>query len=424
MNILQKAYNRVQAYFVAKAPFTMLKVALAGRSNSAPSQNISYQAKMLRVETLNDWKMGVMLATNPDNPEKLKLRQLYDNLEQDNHLGSVIESRIAKTQQSPFRLVNAKKERNEDAKELLETMWFQDFIKLVLMSKFQGTTLIELFNTDENGELTEVTEIGQAYFNPLKGIVLKEAGDTTGTPYKEGNLANFYIQVGKDYNDLGQYALAAPIILAKKLGLGSWLDFIEKYGVPPLFITTEREDDTRLNELFEMATNFKRNAFMVGRGNEKFEVPNISQNNNAEVFDTLIKRADNEISKRFLGGTGLTDEKGFVGSVEVQFELASYRFQSDKLLVKHIINKKLIPLLVRLSPAYAPLKDLRFEWDDEEPLTAEKFCKMVETLGVYYDFDPEQVETITGLKIVGIKSLTPNLPPVEGSKKKAYTITP
>ena len=113
-----------------------------------------------------------------------------------------------------------------------------------------------------------------------------------------------------------------------------------------------------------------------------------------------------------------------MGSVEVQFELASYRFQSDKLLVKHIINKKLIPLLVKLSPAYAPLKDLRFEWDDEEPLTAEKFCKMVDTLGVYYDFDPEQVESITGLKIVGIKSQTPNLPPVEGSKKKAYTITP
>ena len=144
MNILQKAYNRVQAYFVASAPFAMLKMALAGRTNTAASQYISYQAKMLRVETLNDWKMGVMLATNPDNPEKLKLRQLYDNLEQDNHLGSVIESRIAKTQQSPFRLVNAKKERNEDAKELLETMWFQEFIKLVLMSKFQGTTLIEL----------------------------------------------------------------------------------------------------------------------------------------------------------------------------------------------------------------------------------------------------------------------------------------
>ena len=80
MNILQKAYNRVQAYFVASAPFAMLKMALAGRTNTAASQYISYQAKMLRVETINDWKMGVMLATNPDNPEKLKLRQLYDNL--------------------------------------------------------------------------------------------------------------------------------------------------------------------------------------------------------------------------------------------------------------------------------------------------------------------------------------------------------
>ena len=91
--------------------------------------------------------------------------------------------------------------------------------------------------------------------------------------------------------------------------------------------------------------------------------------------------------------------------------------------MKNIINKKLIPLLVKLSPVYAPLKDLRFEWDDEEPLTAEKLCEMMKTLGVYYDFEPEQVESITGLKIVGIKSQTPNLPPVEGSKKKAYTVT-
>ena len=41
MNILQKAYNRVQAYFVASAPFAMLKMALAGRTNAAASQYIS-----------------------------------------------------------------------------------------------------------------------------------------------------------------------------------------------------------------------------------------------------------------------------------------------------------------------------------------------------------------------------------------------
>ena len=57
----------------------------------------------------------------------------------DNHLGSVIDTRIAKTQQSPFKLVHkTTKERNEDAETLFKTIWFQEFVKLVLESKFEG----------------------------------------------------------------------------------------------------------------------------------------------------------------------------------------------------------------------------------------------------------------------------------------------
>ena len=54
-------------------------------------------------------------------------------------------------------------------------------------------------------------------------------------------------------------------------------------------------------------------------------------------FDKLIERANGEMSKRILGGSGLTDEKSFVGSSEIQFRLAKDRFESDKLLVKNII---------------------------------------------------------------------------------------
>lgn len=206
-------------------------------------------------------------------------------------------------------------------------------------------------------------------------------------------------------------------------GLGSWLDFIDKYGVPPLFITTDREDDSRMMELFEMATNFKRNGFMVARGGEKFDIPNLSNSNSGETFDTLIKRADNEISKRYLGGTGLTDEKGFVGSVEVQYELANARFTSDRIWVKSIVNKQLIPLLVKLSPVYKPLENLYFDWDEEETLTADKVCKMVQKLGNQFEFDPEQIEEITGLKILGIKNNS--FPAFEGGEpKKKMTKTP
>ena len=420
-----KIYRIAEAFFLGNASYTQLNslVASGKRTNtSMPSGLINHSATMMRVEDLNSWKTALMLATDPDNPDKQNLRALYDNMKLDNHLGSVLETRIAKTQQSPFKLSHkTSKERNEDAETLFKTLWFQEFVKLVLESKFEGTKLIELFQTDEEGKLSEITEITQSHFNPKKGIILKEPGQPTGTDYKNGPLSNFYIQIGKDYKDLGTFALIAPIILAKKLGLGSWLDFIEKYGVPPLFVTTDREDDNRLLELFEMATNFKANNFMIGRGNEKFEIPSITSTNSQEAFDGLIKRADNEISKRFLGGTGLTDEKGFVGSVEIQFEFAQFRFTSDKLLVSYVVNEKLIPLLVKLSPVYSFLKDYRFEWDDEDEMTVDKLLKIVEKLGIYFDFDPEQIEQITGLKILGVKSATPTEPTAPASKKKAVT---
>lgn len=417
-------YRAAEAFFLGNASYTDInKIVAEGKrpNTKMPSGVINHQATMMRVEDLNSWKTAILLATDPDNPDKQNLKLLYDNMKLDNHLGSVIDTRISKTQQSPFKLVHkTTKERNEDAENLFKTLWFQDFIKFVLESKFEGTKLLEVFKTDEEGNLTEITEIEQGNFNPKKGIILKEPGQPTGEDYKNGPLSNYYIQVGKDYKDLGTFALIAPIILAKKLGLGSWLDFIEKYGVPPLFVTTDREDDDRLLELFEMATNFKANNFMIGRGSEKFEIPNITTSNSQEAFDGLIKRADNEISKRFLGGTGLTDEKGFVGSVEVQFEFAQFRFFSDKLLVSGVVNEKLIPLLLKLSPVYSFLKDYRFEWDDEDEMTIDKLIKIITALGGYFEFDPEQIEQITGLKILGVKSSSEPVP-AEASKKKAVT---
>lgn len=127
----------------------------------------------------------------------------------------------------------------------------------------------------------------------------------------------------------------------------------------PLFITTDREDDTRLQQLFEAAKNFKSNAFMVGRGQEKFEVGNTG-NGNPDNFDKLIERANSEISKRILGGTGLTDEKAYVGSSEIQYKLAKDRFDSDKLLLKNVINQQLFPRLMKISPVYAVLQNHYF----------------------------------------------------------------
>lgn len=406
MNPLKAIYLKIEDAFLSNANERKLRVhAEAKKNGNNLSGQLDYDAISMQSKSLEEWKLAIMTATDPENPDRSSLRKLYENLLLDNHLSSVIDSRILYCKRSKFKIVNESGDENEELTWLFERTWYEELVELILKQKYQGTTLIELFDVDELGELETINEIPIGYFNPKKGIIVKTEGDSNGWPYKEGNLSNYYVQIGKD-NELGMLAQLAPIVLAKKLGIGSWLDFVEKYGVPPLFITTDREDDTRLNQLFEAAKNFKSNHFMVGRGNEKFDVPSITSNNPTGAFDPLIERANSEMSKRILGGTGLTDEKGFVGSVEIQFKLAKDRFESDKLMLKNVMNRQIFPRLKKLSQVYTGLEGHYFEWDNSEIRTAKETADLVAILAKDFDVDYEWVSQETGVPITGQKAAT------------------
>ena len=396
------------------------EINILAASKSGPkgkSHELEYEAQTLQAKSLNDLKMAISMATDPEEPNLQELDKVHENLLLDNHLSSVIDSRILYCQRSPFKIVNEKGEENEELSWMFERTWFEEFERLTLMSRFRGRRLIELFEVNpDTQEIAEVDEIPAGYFNAKKGIITKAPGDTNGWSYREGALQPYYIQVGKN-KDLGMLTQMAPIILAKKLGLGSWLDYIEKYGVPPLFITTDREDDGYFNKMFEAAKNFKSNAFMVGRGMDKFEVGQVG-NGNPSNFDMLIIRANDEISKRVLGGAGLTDDKAFVGSAEIQFRLAKDRFESDKLCLKNVINQQLIPRLLKISPIYAPLAGHYFEWDNSETQTLADIREMVTTLAPHFELDPEEISQKTGLTILGQKQNNPIQNPTEEEKIK------
>ena len=420
-NPLMQAYRAIEKRVLLNADLRLLNVVAVAKGGNAPSGQLNYEAETMQRQTLKEWTVAVMAATDPENPDKTPLDRLYKNLMLDNHLASIIDSRILFCQRSPFKIVNEKGDENTDLSWLFERTWFEEFVKLVLMKRFEGVKLIELFDINpDTKELATVDEIPMSYFIPQKGLITKSPGDSNGWLYKEGAFQPFYIQVGKD-KEIGMLAQMAPIILAKKLGLGSWLDYIEKYGVPALFITTDREDDTRLKELFEAASNFKGNGFMVGRGQEKFEIGK-ADGGNPDNFDKLIERANGEMSKRVLGGSGLTDEKSFVGSSEIQFRLAKDRFESDKLLVKNIINEQLFPRLIKLSPVYAVLKGHYFDWDNTETQSPKEVAEMLAILGQHFELDPEEISQKTGFTILGQKSNTNTVTdPTEIVKKKSLT---
>jgi hypothetical protein len=398
-------HDAVSKYVFRNTDERTLKVLAESKSKGKnASDQLNREADSMQVQTLQQWKLALLLASDPEEPSRVELSKLYSNLKLDNHLVSQFENRTEPVQGAPFRLVDQSGNENEDAKDLLEAMWFIDFIKMAMDSKWEGTKVIELYDLDEEMRLSDIKEIPMAHVIPNKGIITKDEGGSSGWNYKEGIFADQYIQIGKD-DFLGMLAQLAPIVLAKKLGFGSWLDYIEKYGVPPIFAITDREDVERMDQLYEALLNFKSNNFMVGRGQETFEIGKDAGGGSSDLFDKLLERANSEMSKRINGATGTSDEKSHVGAAQVHADILKTKHKLDKFFIKVIINNQLFPRLVKMSSVYAPLANLKFEWDDTESLTLSELLEAIKGLSGFYDFDIEELVKLTGLPITAIKHM-------------------
>lgn len=416
MDVIQK----IATYFVNKANYrTIIQAYYKGKNNGKPI-NWKQQTKVMSAKEIKDWKTALMSATDPDNPRRGDLMRFYENMLTDLHLSACIDNRILPVQCAPFKLVDDNGDEDEQAKKLLERPWYIELVKITCNHTFEGTKLIEMFELDENMELKEVVEVPQSNFIPHKGIILAREYDQDGISYKEGAYKDYYVQIGGDWN-IGMLNRVAVIVIAKKLGLGSWMSYIEKYGVPPIFAITNRMDTNRRDELFEMLLHFRMNHFAVLQGDEKIETP---QGYNVDAHNTFKSLMDDvankELSKYINGGTGTTDEKSFVGSAEVHERLLKLRTQVDKLIFKFYFNQEIKPRLVKLSPVYAPLEKLRFEYDESESLSVKDIVDSISKLSPYYDFDFEELERVTGLPFTGVKSVnTPTNNDPNGEKKKS-----
>lgn len=402
-----KAYKAVLKTVAEKLPYNNIVAEYHLRDKSQGGykrQGISYKAKEIK-----DWVSAVQEATDPDRPRRSALFRFYQNLYVDDHLQTCIENRTLPLQQASFNIVNKNGEENEELKALLNRPWFHDLMKLFIIHKMQGPTLVRFGDLNELMEISEVEEVPQCNFIAQDGVIIYEEYNDTGVSYKEGALEPYYLQFGNDWS-LGMLNELAIIILAKKLGLGSWMSFVEKYGVPPIFAITDRMDEKRRNELFDMLSDFQSNQFAVLQGQEKVEFGKDIASSGDKAFNPLLDRGDRQISRRTLGQTGTTSNEAYVGTAEVHERVEETRHNADKALFMFYFNYFIIPKLIKISPVYAQFANYRLEWDNAEKLTVSDYIKGIVDLGDQFEFDPEEVKAKTGLPIVGVKTATAGTP--------------
>ncbi|MFN8238622.1 MAG: hypothetical protein U0T77_10680 [Chitinophagales bacterium] len=388
--------------FLKLVPDGRIKVEAAVRSEDPISGKITVSPVSMKMETFTSWKNAVQNASNPEDPDRNGLVQNYQSLMYDCHLMACMDTRILKVQRSRFKVVNAAGETNEELTNLLKRGWMDDFIREAMMSRFIGCNVIELMELDENLEIKRCTAIPQLNVKPKFGLIVKEPGDTTGWNYKEGVFANYYIQAG-DFDDLGIFKDLGPVVIAKKMAIGAWLDYIDKLAIPPRWVVTESNDKKRHAELYAMMSSMLSCHYAVLQGTEKIEFANVNAAAAKDLFDTLIERDNSEMSKRILGATGTMDEKSFVGAALVHQQMAFERHESDKVWLGYLINKELFKRLPLISSVYKT-EGMTFMWDDSYEMTPEVLIDKAVALAQHFELDTEDLTKRTGITILGPKT--------------------
>lgn len=363
-------------------------------------------------QTIKKWKDAVAVASDPKEPNYVALAELYQNLLLDGHTMSAIDSRVLRVQRSKFVL---KKDEDEvdEVKAFFERPWFENFVENVMHSKFAGPRVLELYELAPSLELESCGLIPMEHLDIKKGKILKEPGGTEGWSYADGPLASNYVPIGKA-RDLGMLAQLAPLILAKKVSMGSWVELIKKFGIPGIIARTENFSPGRIDELFDMLMKYKNNHVAVLQGGEEFQLVGETKSDPHRVFDEMIKRINSEISKRILGQDGTMDNKdasGTYGSLKILQGVADDRHESDKLFVKHIINTQLLVRLPLISSVYAPLDGLHFDWDESEDMPTSEYIDNVGKLTqAGFTLDPEKVAEKTGMPVDGLQTVPVSKP--------------
>lgn len=409
-NPFKSIYDSIEDFVLRSATFKKLATTFYMRGGGNSTQKIPYERQVadMRTKEIKDWQTAVMAATDPDNPRRELLYFIYQSLLRDDDLQATIENRVLPLQMASYRIVDKKTgEIKQEAMDLLERTWFQELRKMSVMAQLQGNLLVALGDklNPKTMEIEEIYEIPQSNYVAQSGVIVEKPYDTSGTSYREGGMETYYYQFGKDW-DLGLLNVLAIPIFAKKLGFGSWISYIDQFGVPFMFVVTERLDEKRRDELFDMMNEMRSGRYAVLQGQERIDFGKEASSSTTNAFEPFMERCHSIITRLILGQTGTTNNEAYEGTSKVHEKVEKYRHEADKLLFMYAFNKDIIPRLIKISPVYSVFEGCKLEWDNHETLTLKEYIDAIKNLAYTFDFDPKEVAEMTGLPIVSIKEIT------------------
>ncbi|MBD5238363.1 MAG: DUF935 family protein [Bacteroidales bacterium] len=361
---------------------------------------LQQQTDSLTKKDVADWRAAHQVAIDYESPNRCRLYDIYADCVLDAHLSGCIAQRKGKVLQKDFRLVDASGKENTAATELLQAGWFLDFLELCLDSIYWGPTLIQLGDViRDNGPMRfdGVELVPRKHVVPEYGVLVRNAGDDwrQGKSYREGDIANWCVEVGRP-RDLGLLLKCAPSCISKKNMLAYWDVFGEIFGMPMRIARVNGLDYSERANLESGLKNMGAAQYIITSDGTEIEIKESSRGDAYNVYDKRVDRCNSELSKVVLNQTMTIDSGSSLSQSEVHLEIFERTTESDAIMCAHVINGKLLPLMELHG---FPVKGCRFQWNNAASYTPAEQREIERLVLEYYNIPPEYFTEKYGVTI-------------------------
>lgn len=355
-------------------------------------------ASFVKVEA-DAWKRAVTTARDPQTPRRALLYSLVDSALWDGHLDSAIDKRRMRVTGMSFRLVDAKGAEVPEAKAALETKGFATILRILAEVPMKGPCCIIL--TPVLGGFPKVKLLNPAHYVPEFKSVLRDPSDSEALPLDLPGYEPFFLHICQDsQHDLGKLWKALPLIIAKRAASLAWSQFADRFGQPMRVLKTAVTDRMQLAQLDQRLKDMGRDNTIRLPYSADFQLLMPNMSDAYKVFDELMTRSNNELSKLIEGQTMTSDSGSSRSQSEVHAETAElYRYE-DAAFVAGAINDTVLPALEQHG---VKVKDLRFEWVEQDEIKPEVSLEIDKWLQDKFQIPPAHWAAKYGVEIKGEK---------------------
>lgn len=252
-----------------------------------------------QVKGIEYWRSGHIAAERVIYPNRVRLYDLYADVELDAHLKGIWKKRVAAVRNKTLHYYDKEGHVIEEMDTLIKSMPFRKLIKELMNEKAWGITGVEF----TPGSKFAWKKINRKHIKPETGIIAIEQFGTAGFAYEELPL----VWVVGDVDNYGFLLECAPYALYKRGTMADWSQFSEIFGMPVRVVKYDSNDLKTKMELKTVLDESGSSLVLMVPKQADFEIiDGKTTNADGSIYSKLKDTCNQEMSVVVLGATETT----------------------------------------------------------------------------------------------------------------------